>query len=65
MKLRYYNVLGYFAWWLNFCVLKKRRFNRDAVIFFDRFLFPPSYALESLVLRPPIGQSLLAIARAR
>lgn len=64
LRLHYFNFVGYFAWWLNFCLLKKRRFNRDAVIFFDRVLFPPFYAFESLALRPPIGQSLLAIARA-
>lgn len=63
LRLRYFNFVGYFAWWLNFCLLKKRRFNREAVIVFDRFIFPPFYAFESLVLHPLIGQSLLAIAR--
>jgi hypothetical protein len=65
LTLRYFNFIGYFAWWLNFCLLKKRRFNRGAVVFFDKICFPPMYALESRVLRPPIGQSLLAVARAR
>jgi SAM-dependent methyltransferase len=65
LTLRYFNFVGYFAWWLNFCVLKKRSFNRGAVVFFDRVCFPAMYALESRVLRPPIGQSVLAVARAR
>lgn len=63
-RLRYYNIAGYLAWWLNFCLLKKHHFNPGAVRFFDRFIFPAVYALESRVCPPPLGQSLLAIARA-
>ena len=63
--LRYYNLVGYFAWWLNFCLLKKRSFERQAVRFFDRAIFPPVYWSETRVAAPPIGQSLLAIAQAR
>ena len=64
LTLSYFNFVGYFAWWLNFCVLKKRHFDRGGIVFFDRFIFPPFHALESFIVRPPIGQSLLAIARA-
>jgi SAM-dependent methyltransferase len=65
LQLRYYNFVGYFAWWLNFCVLKKRGFDLSAVRFFDRIIFPPVHAFESKICPPPIGQSLLAIARAK
>jgi SAM-dependent methyltransferase len=65
LKLRYYNFAGYFAWWLNFCVLKKRGFDLGAVRLFDRVIFPPVHWLESRIYPPPIGQSLLAIARAK
>ena len=65
LKLRYYNFAGYFAWWLNFCVLKKRGFDLQSVRFFDRVIFPPVYAVESKICPPPIGQSLLAIARSK
>jgi SAM-dependent methyltransferase len=65
VKLRYYNFAGYFAWWLNFCVLKKRGFALPAVRLFDRVVFPPVHWIESRLCPPPIGQSLLAIARAR
>ena len=65
LKLRYYNLAGYFGWWLNFCFLKKRGFDLSAVRFFDRIIFPPVHAVESKICPPPIGQSLLAIARAR
>jgi hypothetical protein len=65
IKLRYFNFLGYFAWWFNFCVLRRRRFNSRAVKFYDRLIFPMVNAIESIGLPIPIGQSLIAIARAR
>jgi SAM-dependent methyltransferase len=65
LKLRYYNFAGYFGWWLNFCVLKKRGFDLGAVRLFDRIIFPPVHWVESRICPPPIGQSLLAIARAK
>jgi SAM-dependent methyltransferase len=63
-RLHYFNFVGYFAWWLNFCALKKRLFEPEKVRFYDRVIFPIVHGLESRVLRPPFGQSLLAIARA-
>ena len=65
LRLRYYNLAGYFAWWLNFRLLRKRHFNADAVRLFDRLIFPAMHGLESRICAPPIGQSLLAIARAK
>ena len=65
VRLRYYNFVGYFAWWLSFCALKKRGFDLSAVRFFDRIIFPPVHALESNICAPPFGQSLLAVARAK
>ena len=64
-RLHYYNVLGYFGWWLNFVVLKREHFDIGSVTMFDRFLFPVGNAIERHVLRPPFGQSLLAVARAK
>ncbi len=63
-RLCYFNCVGYFAWWLNFCFLKKRIFERAKVRLFDRVIFPVVHGLESRVLRPPFGQSLLAVGRA-
>jgi SAM-dependent methyltransferase len=63
-KLRYYNLAGYFAWWLSFCLLKKRQFNPKAVRAFDRWIFPWVHTLETRLCAPPIGQSLLAVAGA-
>lgn len=63
-RLDYFNWAGYFAWWLNFRVLKKREFEVAKVIAFDRLVFPIVHAVESSLIRPPFGQSLLAVARA-
>jgi SAM-dependent methyltransferase len=65
LRLRYYNLAGYFAWWLNFCLLKKRHFNAGSVRFFDRFIFPVVHGFESRISPPIVGQSLLAVARAK
>jgi SAM-dependent methyltransferase len=64
LQLHYFNFTGYFLWWLNFCVLKQRKFNVGSVQLFDRFIFPCTFGLESRVCWPPIGQSLVAVARA-
>lgn len=63
--LYYFNCVGYFAWWLNFCCLKKRKFEVQKVRFFDRVVFPWVHWAESRLLRPCLGQSLLAVARAK
>lgn len=65
VRLRYFNFVGYFAWWMNFRVLKKRSFDVAAVRVFDRAIFPIVHGFESHVCRPPIGQSIIAIAVAR
>jgi SAM-dependent methyltransferase len=62
--LTYFNWVGYFAWWLNFRVLKKHDFEVSKVRVFDRMIFPAVHAMEYSLMRPPFGQSLLAIARA-
>lgn len=63
-RLVYFNITGYLAWWLNFCIRKQRSFDPAAVRFYDRVVFPVVHWMESHAVRPPIGQSLLAIARA-
>lgn len=64
-RIHYFNLAGYFGWWLNFRILRKRRFDATAVRWFDRFIFPPTHWMETCVAPPPVGQSLLVIARAR
>ena len=64
VSLHYFNCVGYLAWWLYFCALKKQHFTISSVRFFDRVIFPMVHWAESRLLRPPIGQSLIAVARA-
>lgn len=64
-RLVYFNSVGYLAWWWNFCLLKKRTFEVNEVRAYDRWVFPVVHWFESRVLRPPFGQSLLAVARPR
>jgi SAM-dependent methyltransferase len=61
-RLAYFNLLGNFAWWWNFRVRRRHAFAPAALRLFDRFLFPVQHALESRLLRPPLGQSLIAVA---
>lgn len=62
VRFRYYNFVGYFAWWINFCVLKRRSFDVAAVRLFDRAIFPVVHGFETHILPPPIGQSLMVVA---
>jgi len=65
VRLNYFNCVGYFAWWLNFRLLRKRAFDAGSVRFFDRAIFPWVHWCESHVCPPPFGQSLIAVARAK
>ncbi len=64
VRLNYFNCVGYFAWWLNFCVLRQRNFNPGGVRMFDRLIFPVVNWTETNIMAPPFGQSLVAVARA-
>lgn len=63
-SLHYFNFVGYFAWWFSFCLRKQRSFGINQVRFYDRFIFPVVNTIESTTIRPPFGQSLIAIAQA-
>ncbi|MGA3193330.1 MAG: class I SAM-dependent methyltransferase [Minisyncoccia bacterium] len=60
----HYDFVGYFAWWLNFRLIKKRSFDPAAVRAFDRLVFPWADWIESRLSRPPIGKNLFVIAEA-
>ena len=63
--LSYFNFVGYFAWALRFRMLGSLSFDIDQVRFFDRRIFPVAHWLESRICRPPIGQSVIAVAQSR
>ena len=63
-KMFYFNFIGYFAWLFNFRLLRSRSFNPTMVRMFDRFIFRWAHGLENKFARPPLGQSLVVIAKA-
>jgi len=63
VRVRYFNLIGYFSWWLVFRVLGSRQFKTGSVRLFDRWIFPVGHWVETNLTAPPIGQSLLAFAK--
>ena len=62
VRVAYTNLPGVAAWWLTGRVLRRRTVSaRDARIY-DRWVIPWVSALER-VWTPPLGQSLIAVAR--
>ena len=60
-KLYYFNWLGYFGWWFKGRVQKKKFVDTGSVAMMEK-LVPMLRALESIA-HPPLGQSLVCIAR--
>ncbi len=58
--MRYSNLIGFFGWWTNAHVLKREAQSERQIEFFDRYIVPVASVMEDLV-RPPFGQSLVAI----
>jgi SAM-dependent methyltransferase len=61
-KLRYVNLPGVAAWWMAGNLLRCRTLSAGSVRFYDRWVVPWLCKIEG-VWAPPIGQSLLAVAR--
>ena len=61
-KLHYLNFVGVAAWFVSGRVLHRTTLGRGQVRFYDRWIIPIVRRLESFVT-PPVGQSVLAIAR--
>ncbi|MBC8127742.1 MAG: methyltransferase domain-containing protein [Gloeobacteraceae cyanobacterium ES-bin-144] len=62
--LSYFNFIGYFAWLMRFRLMRSMSFDIDQVRLFDQKIFPSCHWAESNIIRPPIGQSVIAIAQA-
>jgi SAM-dependent methyltransferase len=62
VELRYMNLPGVAAWWLVGKVLRRRTVGPAEARLYDRWVMPVVRAVESRVA-PPLGQTLLAIAR--
>lgn len=61
-RLHYTNLPGVAAWWLSGRVLRRRTVSARDAMLYDRWVIPWVSALER-IWTPPLGQSLVAIAR--
>jgi SAM-dependent methyltransferase len=61
-KMRYYNFVGLWAWWWNAKCGRREKQSDAQIRFFDGWIVPVLSRLERMV-RPPVGQSLLFVAR--
>jgi len=59
-KAHYVNAAGFFGWWINAHILKLEAQSERQIAVFDRWMVPPLAVLEAIV-RPPFGQSMLAV----
>jgi 2-polyprenyl-3-methyl-5-hydroxy-6-metoxy-1,4-benzoquinol methylase len=63
-KLHYMNTAGFFAWWANSHIFRRREQSARQIAFFDDVVVPVMSRVEDLV-RPPFGQSLFAVLEKR
>ena len=62
VKLKYFNFIGVWGWLWNARVARSQTQNDSQIHIFDHYIVPWQARLEALVA-PPIGQSLLVVAR--
>jgi 2-polyprenyl-3-methyl-5-hydroxy-6-metoxy-1,4-benzoquinol methylase len=58
----YFNFFGIFGWFLMGRILKRKKIGAISIRIYDK-IFPLLYKLEQLFGYPPIGQSLILIAK--
>ena len=59
-RLQYMNTVGFFGWWINARLLHRKEQSDSQIAVFDRYIVPLMSRAEA-ILRPPFGQSLLAV----
>jgi SAM-dependent methyltransferase len=59
-RLRYFNSVGWFGWWVNARISRKTEQSEEQIRFFDSRIVPLLSRLEAAI-EPPIGQSLFAV----
>ena len=62
LSIRYYNLIGFVGWLLNFRLLRRRYQSPRSVMFFDRYILPLQSVLERHTPWQPFGQSLYLVA---
>lgn len=63
-RVDYFNFIGYFAWLVRYRMMRGMSFDINQVRLFDRRLLPVGHWIESNIVRPPLGQSVIAVAQA-
>lgn len=63
IKLKYMNTLGFFGWWFNGRIIRKRFIPFRQTMIFDKII--PLVSFIEGFFNPPFGQSLVLIARKR
>ena len=61
IKAKYINTLGFFGWWFNGKIMKKRLIPFRQTLIFDKIV--PLMGFVESFLNPPFGQSLVLIAK--
>lgn len=59
---RFFNVVGFFGWWVNARVLRRTEQSEGQIALFDSVLVPIFSRLEPLI-GPPVGQSIFTVIR--
>ena len=61
-KMRYFNFIGLWAWWWNAKIARRENQNDAQIRLFDKYFVPCIARIEKMI-HPPIGQTLLVVAR--
>ncbi len=62
VRMKYFNMPGFFGWWFNSKILKRDYIPFKQLLLYDRII-PLIRSLEN-ILEPPIGQSIVMVAAA-
>jgi SAM-dependent methyltransferase len=62
VRARYLNLPGFFGWWANSRVFRRKTQSAAQISSFDRIVVPVASRIEDMV-PPPFGQSILATLR--
>lgn len=63
LRSKYINFLGFFGWWFNARALKRKYIPFFQMLAYDRLI--PFVRLMEKIFKPPLGQSLVVIAKKR
>lgn len=61
-RLHHVNAVGFLGWWANARIFRREAQSEVQIDVFDRWIVPVMSRVET-VIRPPFGQSLLAVLR--